>query len=299
MNTVCQLDQRLNCAHPTTTWSVGVRTTLLLGLLPLLPLTGPAQGIPEPDLVMYGTITDRATGELVHAVDLVWHISDGIDSLPVPAHLTSIDGEPFFVARVPFESRQIGTQTLSPTPNTLELSDSPATYTRMALVNGIEASIVSSSRQTLESFTLSRADRGLIERVDLETGPRLVETFADWLARHGLPPDTDPGADPLGKGMTYGEQFIAGTDPNDPDSIFQFVDIVHEPQGLSLRWTSFPNRVYALERSEDLESGFASLQTGIPANVPDGAQTGLNTHLDTTATGPGPYFYRVRVDLPE
>ena len=62
----------------------------------------------------------------------------------------------------------------------------------------------------------SGADRGLIERVDVYIGKDTGETFTQWLARYGLPPDADPKGDPLGKGMTYQQQFIAGTARVDP-----------------------------------------------------------------------------------
>ena len=96
--------------------------------------------------------------------------------------------------------------------------------------------------------------------MDLAIGSRPAQTFAQWLALWGLPPDTDPNADPLGKGMTYYQQFIAGTDPTDKNSVFEFVDIKPTPQGLNIVWTSFAGRVYTSESSPALNGSFTPLQ---------------------------------------
>jgi hypothetical protein len=50
-------------------------------------------------------------------------------------------------------------------------------------------------------------------------------------------------------------------------------------------------KTYWLERSGDLSvpSSFSTLQSNIPG------QAGATTYNDATATGPGPFFYRVGV----
>jgi hypothetical protein len=123
-------------------------------------------------------------------------------------------------------------------------------------------------------------------------------TFEEWLAMWDLPADTDPEADPLGKGMTYREQFIAGMNPLDPDSVFRFLQIKPEENGIALSWSGFSQRAYALERSSDLGKTWTVIKERIYVlAITPGPIT--FSYTDTTATGSGPYFYRVRVDWTE
>jgi len=91
----------------------------------------------------------------------------------------------------------------------------------------------------------------------------------DWFAGHGIAPgegqtwaDLD-GIDWLGKGMTLSQEFIAGTDPNDPRSRFFceppqlfFNPYLQSsfPEGVLLRWSSVAGRMYLIEFSTDLET---------------------------------------------
>jgi hypothetical protein len=62
------------------------------------------------------------------------------------------------------------------------------------------------------------------------------------------------------------------------------------PSGSLIRWSSVPDKVYDIERSSSLTSGFAPL--------PSGGITASSTtteYTDSTASGPGPYFYRLRI----
>ena len=71
---------------------------------------------------------------------------------------------------------------------------------------------------------------------------------------------------------------------------FKFTGIQKDPLGgIRLIWESAGNHVYALQRCSNLKSGFVDVATGIAATPP------LNSFRDATATGTGPYFYRVRL----
>ena len=55
-----------------------------------------------------------------------------------------------------------------------------------------------------------------------------------------------------------------------------------------LQWPSTAGRRYVVERSDSLVVGFTDLTDPLPATPP------RNIYTDTTVTGPGPYFYRIR-----
>jgi hypothetical protein len=59
--------------------------------------------------------------------------------------------------------------------------------------------------------------------------------------------------------------------------------------GIRLDWLSAANQVYALQRSSNLSTGFLEIVTNIAATPP------VNSYRDATATGSGPYFYRLRL----
>jgi hypothetical protein len=264
-----------------------LRALAVLGL----PLAhAPAQGIPEPSLVLYGAVLNGNAGQPLSAGQVTWQLSNQTDSASVTASIIGVNTQFFYIAFIPLETRMAGGQTFPASTNTLGLPTAPTTYTRAATVGGTNATIVFSSLGMSNLFTLGPGARGLIERVDLAIASGAAQTFAQWLASWGLPANTDPNADPLGKGMTYYQQFIAGTDPLDKNSVFEFVDIKPAAQGLNIVWTSFTNRVYTLESSPALGGSFTPLQQHIAAAPP------LNTFTDTTATGQGPRFYRVLVE---
>ena len=252
----------------------------------------PAQGIPEPSLVLYGAVLNGNTSQPLSAGQVTWQITNQTDSVSVTASIIGVNTQFFYIAFIPMETRTAGGQTFTASTNTLGLPTTPTTYTRTAMVAGTNATIVFSSLGMSNTFTLGPGARGLIERVDLAIGSGPAQTFAQWLASWGLPLSTVPNADPLGKGMSYYQQFIAGTDPLDKNSVFEVVDIKPTPQGLNLVWTSFAGRVYTLEFSSALNGSFTPLQQHVAAAPP------LNTYTDTAATGPGLRFYRVLVEQP-
>ena len=165
-------------------------------------------------------------------------------------------------------------------------------YTRVATVKGTNATIISSSRNMLGTFTFNAVDRGLIERVILTVNLSGI-TFQDWLVLYpGLPLNQrGQNDDPDGDGMSNFAEYRAGTDPTKRDSVFEFIDIKPNPSsGIDIRWSSASGKTYSVERSEDLGSNFDVLQSNIVATP------GTNTLRDATATGTGPYYYRLTVE---
>ena len=92
--------------------------------------------------------------------------------------------------------------------------------------------------------------------------------------------------------MRNGYQVQQATAPLDPASWLKLsAPVLPGPEGITLRWRSVSNRVYTVLRSGDLRDGFGTpVAAGLPATPP------VNTRVDATATGAGPYFYRVTSD---
>jgi hypothetical protein len=238
---------------------------------------------------MYGSVTNTYGGanSPLLAGTVNWTVSGNGSNVFVSGTIVNVNGQFFYIARVPFETRSLGGSPIfSATPNTLELLAPPGiTYTRSATADGSNTVITASSRGTLASFPFSATDRGLVERVDLQVSLP-GETFQQWALRIFGTTNVDPNADPDHDGMTNYQEYLAGTDPLDPHSVFMFVDIRPDALGgIDVRWQSATNKVYTLKRAGGLNQTFVNLQTHISATP------GTNVVRDATATGSGPYFY--------
>jgi hypothetical protein len=88
-------------------------------------------------------------------------------------------------------------------------------------------------------------------------------------------------------------EYWAGTDPTNALSFFA-VDMSYSNHAGSssvvLSWSSIPNRTYGVWRSTSIGGGFTKIQSALPTTPPE------NSFEDLTATGSGPYFYRVEVE---
>jgi len=250
----------------------------------------PTLAIPEPGYAMYGTLTNAGAQATPPTLSVSWRIVSGGETVTNLATLVNVNGQSFYLALVPFETRSIpGLAPLPATPNTLELLPTGAAYTRSATVNGTAATLIGPA-----SFTFGPADRGRVDRVDLLVNLPPA-TFAQWLASYGLPTNSLPTADPTGKGMTLWDDFIAGTNPTNAASLFQMQTNVKpllqggQFAGITIQWDSVAGKTYTVYRSLNLGQTFQPVQTNVAATVP------LNSFSDGTATGPGPYFYRIQV----
>lgn len=97
--------------------------------------------------------------------------------------------------------------------------------------------------------------------------------------------------DPDGDGMNNFGEYIAGTDPRDHLSVLSLKDIYRVSDGVVLlKWHSVLERIYSVRRSRDFGGAYDLLRTSITGTPPE------NIYLDTSATGFGPYFYRVQVE---
>lgn len=256
---------------------------LLMLMVLMLPVSLRGGGLPEPDLVLYGTIRDVSGGLNVRltAGTLSWtfQTTGGATVVVRTANLTNINDQFSYVMRIPCETQIAGFP--GPVGN-LTLG---STYNRsQVLLDTYSVTFVEPAQQSL---TLAVTDRGRIERVDLQVsigGSGLPDNWQlQYFGRIGV----DPLADPDHDGMNNLAEFRSGTNPVDSSSVFELAITKDALGGPRLTWFSAGGIVYSLSRSQDLLTGFQDLVVNLAATPP------LNSFRDGTALGQGPYFYRV------
>ena len=111
----------------------------------------------------------------------------------------------------------------------------------------------------------------------------LPDNWQDDVAMPGAasPDDTAPN------GLTWKENFLAGTDPNNPDSAPR-VDMAPNGGGLEVMWNSVPERNYHVERTFSLVNGpWSSIFFGTALNASESVMDHDMTYTNA--------LYRVRV----
>ncbi|HSA11284.1 MAG TPA: choice-of-anchor Q domain-containing protein [Candidatus Paceibacterota bacterium] len=114
-----------------------------------------------------------------------------------------------------------------------------------------------------------------------------------WLQDYGLVPDAlIDQADSDSDLLTTWQEWIAGTIPTNTASALRMLSVSNIVSGKSVRWSSVADRNYSLERAANLGAtpAFSVVKTNL---------AGLSDETifeDTKAPGPGPFFYRVRVE---
>jgi hypothetical protein len=104
-----------------------------------------------------------------------------------------------------------------------------------------------------------------------------------------LPPN-DLTSDSDGDGSSDFAEFYAGTDPTNSASFFRITSIVRETDDFRIAWMTASGKTNALERSDNVSSGFTAILT---VTNTSGATT---NYLDLGAvTNIPPQFYRVRL----
>lgn len=260
----------------------------------LVPLA--RAGIPEPDLVWYGKVTTSAGGAATRLTSgtLEWHLEPAAGGTPISifVSLTNINDQFSFALRVPCESLEPG---VPASTNAVLLTSPPRSYSRVTVkLDGQPLSLVSASGQ----FAPLPADRGRAERVDLSLGSPLADTDADgladaWELQHFGGLGANPQDDPDGDGVTNFAEFRAGTNPTDPQSRFELLEITRVANGISLRWSSQPDRTYRVLRSANLLAApgeYQVIQTGRVATPP------INQFIDTAAGTGSQAFYRIEIE---
>lgn len=260
----------------------------------LLPERAQGQGIPEPDLIVYGVIKnvqDNANLRLGHGpLTCVLQPVGGGSPITVSTTLTNINDQFSYVLRIPCETLAVGYPLSS---NVVPLTSTPMAYIRAQMTwygTNQLTFVVPSQTNT----TISAADRGRLERVDLTVAVPVV------IGPNGLPVDwqllyfgqtgIDPNLDSDGDGLTDGDEYRTGTNPRDALSGLRFVEVRSITNGIQLKWRGVSDRAYALQRASSPGGSFLDIQTGIGGTPP------FNTFVDTNTAGGGPFYYRLRID---
>jgi hypothetical protein len=254
-----------------------------------------AQGIPEPDLVMYGAVVNVAGNANLREGygTLNWTFTPlgGGGVIFASTTLTNINNQFSYVVRIACETPVPG---LAASSNTIQLTTNGITFNR-AYVTWNNTNLISFVLPAQTNTTFFSGDRGRIERVDLNvSAPVLLD------AQNGLPIDWElgwfgqiglnPNFDPYHTGRSIFTSWREGADPTDPTSGLRIIDIHPDQGGYRIEWLSEPYKLYAVQRSTSAFGLFLDVKTAIAATFP------VNTNWDFPAPIAGPYYYRLRMD---
>jgi hypothetical protein len=117
-----------------------------------------------------------------------------------------------------------------------------------------------------------------------------------WLLQNFGTTNVNANADPTGKGMTIGQDYLAGTDPNNINSILRITSGSFSSGGTSaaLTWDSVSTRFYYLQKATGLSSpGWADSGLGLVS-----PSAGATTSAGFTDTNAPNRFYRVEAVRP-
>ena len=223
-------------------------------ILPTMLRAQTPPGIPEPGLIIYGRVLDRSSGKPVQANAVAFQVTGNNDTANVTANLVTINGQMFYVAQVPFETRVVGVQNFQKTANTVALTTGNTSYTRTAAVNGKAATFKAPG---IGQFLFSAAERGRVENLDLEV--------------EGIPVlDPGTGSPPVLK---------ASLKPTLQNGVFA---------GITFEWASEAGKSFSVYRTSDLSKPFEKIRT-VTATPP----TNSFTDPDAIGPGPFFYWLTV------
>ncbi len=264
-------------------------------------------GIPEPPLVIYGTVTDGGTNQPVTITSVTWQVTDGSESATLsaastpPARVIIQSGQSFYLAEIPFDTRTVQNPvgqplTLPRNGQSLELKSPGPGYTLIPVINGRRATIRSIGSTPASSATLllsnSMETFGRMLRVELALPP--LGSYVAWaLTQFPDPdsPDAAPTADLDYDGQTNEAEFVAGTDPLNSESSLRLSSVWRAPNAnaINLSWFSVAGKSYQLERAFTLKESDWQ-----PVGLPIAASSSASSAILHDPIEGSRVFYRVR-----
>ena len=71
--------------------------------------------MPEPDVILYGQVTRSPLNTAYVPAGVTWSLSGNAETLPVSqTPVVSVNGETFYLTRIPFETRRLAGNTPLP-----------------------------------------------------------------------------------------------------------------------------------------------------------------------------------------
>ncbi len=194
-------------------------------------LASAVTGIPEPGMVFYGRVTNAGSNTALAISSLSWSITEPgtgrIVQLSVGngVEVVTYNSEPWFIARVPFQTTSVAGVSFDPLPaGTFALGSSPVSFDRSAVsVNGVAASIKSpsTSTSTFPESGITPSTHSKLERVDLELASSNQSLYDSWISAYF--PLGDPRGqldkDPDNDGVSNLMERALGLNPNAPSII--------------------------------------------------------------------------------
>lgn len=95
-----------------------------------------------------------------------------------------------------------------------------------------------------------------------------------------------------GDGMSDWAELMAGTDPEDQNSVFAAKIVKYEADGITLRWPCIADGVYDLMKKEGFGADFGVTGVGLYPNATDLAN-GFMEYKDVFEPERGPYLYKI------
>ena len=258
--------------------------------------------IPEPPVVLYGTVFDGGTNQSIVITSVTWLVTDGTESATFsavsapPSRIITQGGQSFYLLEVPFETRMVqngATQTITLVRQgqALELKTPSPNYTLTPFINGRAASLRTVDGAPASGGTLpltnSPATSGKMLRVELTLPP--LDPYAAWAAANFPNPNAPNAArtaDADGDGATNEQEYLAGTDPNSRASVLSVLSSAMQPNGdLSVTFKTVIGKRYRLMVSGDLAAftaqgaTFTATASTTPLTVPQGPRKFLKLEI--------------------
>jgi autotransporter-associated beta strand protein len=163
----------------------------------------------------------------------------------------------------------------------------------------IDSNVVSDSTYY---YVVSAVNTGGESPNSSEVSAYVLSVFEQWQTNYfgcTTCPQAQPNADPLGKGMSNTNQFLAGLNPTNPASMFQILSVVPQGNDIVLTWQAAGIRTNAVQSSPgdgsgDYSNNFSDI-IGSQTIFPSVGDAVTNFTDLGGATNAASRFYRVRL----